>query len=124
MTGSQRDQLRRELIDRLTVIYQSVRADLSATVVAGAVDADPKDEAEEGAMDELQALDSSLDDRERHLAHAIEDALRRMRNDEFGICSACGCEIPFERLRAVPWTQRCAADEERIERANGRHATL
>jgi DnaK suppressor protein len=124
MTGTQRDQLRSELIDRLTLIYRGVRADLSAVIVAGAIEPDPQDEAEESAIDELRALDASLDDRNRQLAHSIEDALRRMRSDEFGICSACGCEIPFERLRAVPWTLRCAADEERAERGDLHHATL
>ena len=123
MTAKQRERLRQELIDRLTVLYRGVRADLSSVIVADAVDPDPQDEAEESAIDELRALDASLDERDRQLAHSIEDALRRMKSDDYGICSTCGCEIPFERLRAVPWTQRCAPDEERIE-SNPRHATL
>ena len=72
--------------------------------------------AEESALDELQALASQLDDRERHAAHALEDALRRMRSDDFGVCIDCGREIPFERLRAVPWTLRCAEDQARAEK--------
>ena len=123
MTPSERDQLRQELIDRLTAIYRHVRADLSAITVASAVESDAEDEAEEGAIDELRALDSSLERRDRELAHSIEDALRRMRGDTYGICIDCGREIPLARLRAVPWTLRCAEDEERAE---GRrpHATL
>lgn len=115
MTSSQREQLRTELINRLTVIYQSVRENLSTVAVAWALSPDPIDEAEESAIDELRALDASLDDRERHLAHAIEDALRRMPSDNYGICIACSRRIPFERLRAVPWTLRCAEDEARSE---------
>jgi RNA polymerase-binding transcription factor DksA len=115
MTATQREQLRRELIDRLTVIYQSVRDNLSVITVADALKQDPSDEAEESAIDELRALDASLDDRERHQAHAIEDALRRMSSDQFGICIGCGRRIPFERMRAVPWTMRCAEDEARVE---------
>ena len=38
-----------------------------------------------------------------------------MRSENFGICIACARRIPFERLRAVPWTLRCAEDEARIE---------
>jgi DnaK suppressor protein len=124
MTASEREQLREELIDRLTDIYRAVRADLSAIYVATAFDKESEDEAEEGALDELQALDASLEDRERHLAHAIEDALRRMNNDGFGVCIDCGREIPVERLRAVPWTLRCADDEERIEARRAHHPTL
>jgi DnaK suppressor protein len=124
MTANERDQLRTELIDRLTEIYRHVRADISAITVGAAVEPDASDEAEEGAIDELRALDASLEDRERHLAHSIEDALRRMQSGDFGICIDCGREIPFERLRAVPWTLRCATDEERVEGAREHHPTL
>jgi RNA polymerase-binding protein DksA len=124
MTGTQRDQLRNELIDRLTAIYQRARADISAITVAGAIEPDAEDEAEESAIDELRALDASLDERDRQLAHSIEDALRRMRSEDYGICIDCGREIEFERLRAVPWTLRCADDEERIEGAMPHHPTL
>lgn len=123
MTAKQHGALREELIDRLTVLYRGVRADLSAVIVAEAVDPDPQDESEESAISELRALDSSLEERDRLLAHSIEDALRRMKSDEYGICICCGCEIPFERLRAVPWTQRCADDEARFEGRQS-HATL
>jgi len=116
MTGKQREQLRKELIDQLTVIYQTVREDFSAQIVAEAVSPEPLDEGDESAIDELWALDASLDDREKHLAHNIVDALRRMSNDSYGICIDCGREIPFERLRAIPWTLRCSVDEERAER--------
>jgi len=124
MTAKEREQLRRELIDHLTVIYQAVRSNLSAAYVAQAVEPDPGDEGDESAIDELRALDSSLDDRQLHLAHAIVDALRRMRNDQYGICIDCGREIPFERLRALPWTLRCAADASRVEVGHREYPTL
>jgi DnaK suppressor protein len=124
MRASEREQLRQELIDRLTDIYRAVRADLSAIIVAAAFEKDVEDEAEEGAMDELQALDASLENRERCLAHSIEDALRRMKNDGFGICIDCGREISIERLRAVPWTLRCADDEETVEARREHHPTM
>lgn len=123
MTATERDQLRQELIERLTDIYRHARADLSAIIVGAAFERDAEDEAEESAIDELRALDSSLERRDRELAHSIEDALRRMRGDDYGVCIDCGREIPFERLRAVPWTLRCADDEERIE-GHRPHATL
>lgn len=115
MNARERDQLRQELIDRLTDIYRHVRADISEIIVSAAVEPDSEDESEEGAIDELRALAARLEQRERELAHSIEDALRRMRSEDYGICIDCGREIPFERLRAVPWTLRCADDEERVE---------
>ena len=124
MTSQQREQLRHELIDQLTVIYQTVRYNLSAAYVARAVEPDPQDEGDESAIDELRALDASLDDRELHLAHAITDALRRIKSDSYGICIDCGREIPLERLRAVPWTLRCALDAGRLEHGRREHPSL
>jgi DnaK suppressor protein len=116
MTSRQREELRRELIDRLTEIYRTVRHDLSEVIVEGAIEPDPEDEADEGVDAELRALAAQMSERDRLLAHQIEDALRRMRSDEYGICIDCGREIPIERLRAVPWALRCAEDQERVER--------
>ena len=124
MTASQRVQIGKELIERLTVIYRSVRENLSAHTIEKAMRPDPTDGAEESAIDELRALDNDLADRDRLLAHAIADALRRLPSDEFGVCIDCGKEIPFERLRAVPWTLRCAEDEARIESREPHHPTL
>jgi DnaK suppressor protein len=41
------------------------------------------------------------------LLRAIEDALTRIRHEEFGICEECGQPISQVRLEAVPWTRRC-----------------
>jgi DnaK suppressor protein len=121
MNANEREMLRKELIDRLTQIYRGVRADLSAIIIGLAFEPDANDEAEESAIDELRALDAGLENRDRQLAHSIEDALRRMNGDDYGICIGCGREIPLERLRAVPWTLRCAEDEARTE---AHHPTL
>ena len=123
MIATQREQLRFELVDHLVRLYRTVRANLSAHPIEQAMSPDPTDGAEESAIDELRALDNDLGDRERHLAHNIEDALRRMRGDDYGTCIDCGRPIPFERLRAVPWTLRCAEDEARIE-GHVTHPTL
>ncbi len=37
----------------------------------------------------------------------VEDALERIEQGTYGICVSCGEEIPFERLEAVPTTQKC-----------------
>jgi DnaK suppressor protein len=37
----------------------------------------------------------------------LEQALERIENGTFGICVDCSCEIPRERLEAVPITQKC-----------------
>ncbi len=41
------------------------------------------------------------------LLRAIEDSLRRIRHEEFGLCEECGQPISKVRLEAVPWTRWC-----------------
>lgn len=44
------------------------------------------------------------------LARQIDAALERIDGGTFGICPDCGREIELERVRAVPWAERCADD--------------
>jgi DnaK suppressor protein len=62
-------------------------------------------------MDSLrnQGMARNLQERERvKLAH-IEGALRRIEEGTYGLCVACGSEMPFGRLYVVPETPTCAA---------------
>jgi DnaK suppressor protein len=47
------------------------------------------------------------------LLRAIEDALARIRHEEFGICTECRQPISKARLEAVPWTRWCKDCKER-----------
>jgi DnaK suppressor protein len=49
----------------------------------------------------------SLSSMKREQILAIEDALRRIKSGEYGICLECGAEIGKKRLTAVPWAQFC-----------------
>jgi len=41
------------------------------------------------------------------LLRTIETALRRITQDQFGICEECGSPILKARLEALPWTPLC-----------------
>src|SRR3990172_5052765 len=58
----------------------------------------------EGCEQEL-----SLADNERALYQQVEDALGRIEAGTYGTCQSCGCEIPFDRLEAIPYASSCAA---------------
>jgi len=47
------------------------------------------------------------------LLRAIEDALTRIRQEEYGLCGECGHPISKARLEAVPWTRWCRDCKER-----------
>ena len=46
----------------------------------------------------------------------VEAALARVHEPDFGLCAACGADIPFARLQANPSANRCVACQTREER--------
>ena len=45
----------------------------------------------------------------------IDIALKALDDGSYGLCDACGCAIPFERLQIEPQTQHCVACKSRWE---------
>jgi DnaK suppressor protein len=45
--------------------------------------------------------------REGRYLHHIEEALRRVKDKDYGMCVECGKDIDFERLKAVPHARLC-----------------
>jgi DnaK suppressor protein len=41
------------------------------------------------------------------LLDEIDDALKRIDNDEYGDCEECGSSIAPERLETIPYARRC-----------------
>ncbi len=59
-----------------------------------------------------------LGDREREKLHAIDEALLRINEGEYGICEECEEEIPLGRLKAMPFARhcvKCKADLEKLQ---------
>ncbi len=48
----------------------------------------------------------------KYLTH-IDQALERIENGTYGICSDCNNPIPLERLKAVPTATRCVPCKEK-----------
>ncbi|MHA2643045.1 MAG: TraR/DksA family transcriptional regulator, partial [bacterium JZ-2024 1] len=46
---------------------------------------------------------------------SLEAALRRLDTEDYGICARCRQPIPIERLRAVPWAERCVECQAQVE---------
>ena len=65
---------------------------------------DPSDRA---SQEEEFSIELRTRDRERKLIKKIEDALERLRDDDFGYCEACGIEIGMRRLEARPTATLC-----------------
>jgi len=77
---------------------------------AGELRGDPVDMA---TSETDAATQMRLHQTDGKLMRAIEDALRRIRHEEFGICEECGQPISKAHLEAVPWTRWCRDCKER-----------
>jgi len=57
----------------------------------------------------------SLSNAEREQLALIDDALRRLKTKEFGICQMCAKTIGNKRLGALPWTAYCIDCQQKKE---------
>jgi RNA polymerase-binding protein DksA len=84
-----------------------------------------------GAVD---AAESAVDESDHDLAlgklsaeqdalYEVEEALRRIENDTYGICEETGKPIEANRLKAVPWTRFSHDTEARLEKEGIIHRT-
>ena len=53
---------------------------------------------------------------EQDALYEVEEAIRRMETDTYGICEETGRQIEAGRLRAVPWTRFSHDAEARLEK--------
>ena len=69
-------------------------------------------EPEEEAVDLQETdVDQALLENERTLLAEVQQALARIDNGTYGICSNCGQPIPEKRLEAIPWATLCVVCE-------------
>ena len=66
--------------------------------------ADPIDRA---SQEEEFAFELRTRDRERKLISKIAISIEKIKQDDYGWCDACGCEIGIKRLEARPTATHC-----------------
>jgi len=64
-------------------------------------------------------LAMSIDARETDALTAIDAALKRIAAGSYGLCTACGVDIPTARLHANPTAERCVVCQGQFEQARG-----
>lgn len=86
-----------------------------------------KESAEEMAGYSLHMADSGTDNFDRDFAlsllssdqdaiYEIEEALKRIEKNTYGICELTGKQIPKARLEAIPWTRFTVEAQAQLER--------
>lgn len=61
--------------------------------------------ADHGSIYLDRMTEQTLDQVDDQLEGEIDAALKRMEDETYGICEKTGKEIPYERLKAVPYTR-------------------
>jgi RNA polymerase-binding protein DksA len=61
-------------------------------------------------------IDYTLGENSGQVLAEIDAALGRIEDGTYGTCTACGKEIPAERLEVHPWASLCIEDARRAER--------
>jgi len=51
----------------------------------------------------------------RFILQLVEEALNRIKNEEFGLCVHCHEDVQLKRLEAVPWARHCIECQEKQE---------
>ncbi|MBO9512494.1 MAG: TraR/DksA family transcriptional regulator [Variovorax sp.] len=64
------------------------------------------EDAEEERSEDLRFAEIDVD---RQRLREIDESLQRMAKKDYGVCVACGEDIPRERLMAYPTALRCNA---------------
>jgi DnaK suppressor protein len=106
-TNGREDHLKL-LFAKKAELVSSLRTKLD--MLAGPMEASPEDQAPV-FHDHFVALRiNQLDNLQLKL---VEAALARVDSGDYGICVDCGDPISSGRLRAIPWTNRCIACQER-----------
>ena len=52
---------------------------------------------------------------DRNMLNLIDEALKRIRAEEYGQCLSCQEEMQTKRLEAVPWAKHCISCQEKME---------
>ena len=111
------DDRRRELVQEVRGRIRDVRTDITK-------DREVLDQGESSEVDNQEDIEFALIQMKAETLHTINIALRRLRDDTYGICVECGAEIAERRLSALPFALRCRDCEAARETAALRERSI
>ncbi len=104
MTNQDREQIRIRIVSEINRTRQDVEQ--LKEVTRPVVFEDMDDITHMDSIVNKSVNDAALASAKSRLA-ALEYALKRLDDPEFGICSECGESIPLPRLLSMPQSSRC-----------------
>ena len=116
MNQEKLEHFRSLLLSQLQQLTEQIRTDQAA-----ALDYDDgvKDSVDLSVLDLNKEIALRLGERGSQLVADIDQALLRMKEGSYGVCTRCGHPIDERRLEAVPTARYDAKCQAMIESANG-----
>lgn len=112
------DHFRQLLIRKRAELVGDI-ADMERTALkaeSGSLSNMPSHIAEQGSDASEQSLSLDLAAADRKLIREIDDALKRIENQTYGVCEISGKPIKAERLEELPWARYSIEAAREIER--------
>jgi RNA polymerase-binding protein DksA len=118
LTPQQIQELRHRILERRRQLAAEIRGDAEKArgETFGALAGETHDSAEESVADLFADLDQAEMTRDLAELRELEAARLRLSAGTYGVCTDCGGEIGYGRLRANPAAQRCIACQTRHEK--------
>jgi DnaK suppressor protein len=107
LTDTQIEELREELERTLARIERSLKLN-------GGGNTNEIDQSAVGRLSRIEAIQNqgltrNLRDRERHQLEQVVEALKRLDDGTYGLCTSCRGAIQHERLLVFPEASTCTA---------------
>ena len=110
-------RLREILLDKKRTVWNELREELFRNIGEELhsqfeIALDPP---EQGLIGVLEDTGLKVADIRRQELTAMDEAIGKLEQGTYGICEACGKEIPEERLRVMPFARYCLKDQQKQE---------
>lgn len=120
LTDEQLRELQRTVEQRRAALFAEITRDLGRmredrlADMAGPA-GDPGDESVASLISDLDQADATRDISELRM---LDAAYQRMKDGSYGVCSTCGLEIGYARLRVNPSAERCISCQTQFEKTH------
>lgn len=120
LTAGQLTLLEAALVQRKQVLQDELRSQLGEQDRVGHA----REQLLQGLDDEREhdadrEVDLARTDQTLDALSQVDAALLRLHGKDYGKCSDCGGEIPFERLQHSPEVTRCITCQTKLEKSSG-----
>jgi RNA polymerase-binding transcription factor DksA len=125
LTPPQVQELRRRILERRRQLAAELRgdADRARQEPYGELAGATHDTGDESVADLLADVGQAELSRDLAELRDLEAARLRLAGGSYGICTDCGAEIGYERLRAYPAAARCIACQGHYEKTHAGSGT-